>query len=195
MHSFSKYFENISCSFIRNDDPIRSQFCTCHDSSAVVACINLWPHWIIRIKMKLKRIFTRFELWAHGPYVKQVPGLGSSPQQVFLPAFLYQVSMGVLQIRSGGPEVHYVHHNYVCRHHRNGRRCNRGTCTWELIHRKKNLSLFGEVVHSTLTEISVKWPCTVQFWYIALQQCILNGVVKRQTFVGWCCVIHCKIAW
>ena len=42
---------------MRNNDPIRSQFCTCHDSSAVVACPKLWTDWITRIRIRAKRIF------------------------------------------------------------------------------------------------------------------------------------------
>ena len=29
------------------NDTIRSQFCTCHSSLAVVLCAKLWPDWII----------------------------------------------------------------------------------------------------------------------------------------------------
>ena len=36
----------------------KSKFCTCHDSSAVVACAKLWLDWLIRIKIKANRIFT-----------------------------------------------------------------------------------------------------------------------------------------
>ena len=32
-----------------NNDKIRSQFCTCHDSSAVMACANFRPDWIFKI--------------------------------------------------------------------------------------------------------------------------------------------------
>ena len=39
---------------------IRSQICTCHDSWAVMTSENLWPHWIIRIMIKTKIIFTIF---------------------------------------------------------------------------------------------------------------------------------------
>ena len=42
------------------DYSIRPQFCTCHNSSSVVTCANLWPDRIIVI---WKRIFTK--LWAH----------------------------------------------------------------------------------------------------------------------------------
>ena len=44
---------------------IRSQFCTCHDSSAVVTCANLWPDWAIKTKNYSKEISSRFQLWAH----------------------------------------------------------------------------------------------------------------------------------
>ena len=38
---------------INDDDAVRSQFCTCHDSYAVVAYANLWPDSIIEIKSEL----------------------------------------------------------------------------------------------------------------------------------------------
>ena len=36
----------------KNCHPIRPQFCTCHNSWAVVACAKLWPDWILEIKMR-----------------------------------------------------------------------------------------------------------------------------------------------
>ena len=30
------------CIYWNDDDPIRSQLCTCHDSSATIKCANLW---------------------------------------------------------------------------------------------------------------------------------------------------------
>ena len=37
-------------------------FCTCHDSWAVMACANLWLDWIIKIKIKENSISIRFQL-------------------------------------------------------------------------------------------------------------------------------------
>ena len=60
-----------TCSFyVENDDPIKSQFCTCHDSWAVVTCANLWADGIIRIVVTSRIIFERFQLWAHKPFEK-----------------------------------------------------------------------------------------------------------------------------
>ena len=42
---------------------IRSHFRTCHDSSAVLPCANMWPDWVIAIIITSKWIFSRFELW------------------------------------------------------------------------------------------------------------------------------------
>ena len=52
-----------------NNHLIRSQFCSCHDSSAAMACAKLRPDWINRIKIRTKtnRIFVRFQLWAPKP--------------------------------------------------------------------------------------------------------------------------------
>ena len=36
----------ISHFYLQNDDPIKSKFCTCHDSSVVITRANLWPNWI-----------------------------------------------------------------------------------------------------------------------------------------------------
>ena len=58
---------------------IRSQFCICHDSSAVMACAKLWTDMIIRNKITLRRIFVRFQLRAHSPIVKQNPDLYAMP--------------------------------------------------------------------------------------------------------------------
>ena len=44
INSYSKSRKKKSyCPYLKNNDPIRSQFCTCHDSWAVVTCANLWP--------------------------------------------------------------------------------------------------------------------------------------------------------
>ena len=34
---------------------------------------NFWPDWPIRIKIRAKRTFTRFELWVIKPFVKRAP--------------------------------------------------------------------------------------------------------------------------
>ena len=46
----------------KNHDKIWSQFCTCHDSWAVMACAKLWPDCIIRIKITTKVFYSRFQL-------------------------------------------------------------------------------------------------------------------------------------
>ena len=51
---------------------IRSQFCTCHDSLAVVTCTNLWPEWFIRLIITAHDFF---QLFAHRPLVKWAPRL------------------------------------------------------------------------------------------------------------------------
>ena len=49
----------------KNKDQIMSQICTCHDTPDVMACANLRHDWTIPIKMRAKRIITRFQLWSH----------------------------------------------------------------------------------------------------------------------------------
>ena len=46
---------------------IRSQICTCRDSSAVAACAKLWPDLIIIWYAMITSGFTRCGLWAHKP--------------------------------------------------------------------------------------------------------------------------------
>ena len=42
-------------------DLIISQFCTCHDSSAVVTCAKLWDDWIISLQVKANIFLEDFE--------------------------------------------------------------------------------------------------------------------------------------
>ena len=49
-------------SHMKNNNNIRSQFCTCHDSSAVVTCANLWPGWIIEIMIKSENNFHKISI-------------------------------------------------------------------------------------------------------------------------------------
>ena len=79
-NSFHKEFMSLlsnSCkyicySYMKSIDLIRSQFCTCHDSWAVMTCAKLWHDWIIRIELKSKWIFKSFQLWAQKLFVKWV---------------------------------------------------------------------------------------------------------------------------
>ena len=57
---------------VKNSVQIRSQFCTCHDSWAVMACAKLWPDWIMKIKFKIQNVFTRFHLWAHKAFMEWI---------------------------------------------------------------------------------------------------------------------------
>ena len=42
--------------YIETSNPIRSQFCTCHNNSTVLASRKLWPSWIITLTEKKKLI-------------------------------------------------------------------------------------------------------------------------------------------
>ena len=57
-----------------SNHPIRSQFYTCHDSSAVVACAKLWADMKIIFHQNNTHFFMRFEIWPHNPVVEWVPG-------------------------------------------------------------------------------------------------------------------------
>ena len=77
MSSWPKSYETSFCFNMFNfhsNKPIRSQICTCHDSSAVMACAKLWPDIINCLHVRARHIFTRFGLWAHKMLVKHVPG-------------------------------------------------------------------------------------------------------------------------
>ena len=52
MSPLTKTFENYFCANSDFDDPIMSQFCTCHDSWAVVACAKLWHNVMIVLLKK-----------------------------------------------------------------------------------------------------------------------------------------------
>ena len=77
MNSLSKSYEKEFCSQCLHY-LIRSYFCTCHDSWAVMACTKLWPDLIRIFHIKIRYIFSiKFGLWAHGFFAKwaNVPGL------------------------------------------------------------------------------------------------------------------------
>ena len=42
MNSWLKYYQHSFCSNFDSNHPIMSEFCTCHNSSAVVACAKFW---------------------------------------------------------------------------------------------------------------------------------------------------------
>ena len=64
---------NFSSNFNSNG-PIRSQFCTWHDSLAVMVCAKLWSDLIFICHVTGTWIFTRPGLWAHNPFVKWASG-------------------------------------------------------------------------------------------------------------------------
>ena len=51
-----------SISRMKNNNKMRSQFCTCHDSWAVVTCANLWPGWITEIMIKSENDFHKISI-------------------------------------------------------------------------------------------------------------------------------------
>ena len=50
------------CPFVKPMESIKSQFCTCHDSSAVVACAKLWVDSITRLTDKIKKNFRKISI-------------------------------------------------------------------------------------------------------------------------------------
>ena len=51
-------------SFLMIYCPIELQFCTCHDSYAVMACAKFWLNWIIDLR-RVKLDFIEFRSWSH----------------------------------------------------------------------------------------------------------------------------------
>ena len=74
MSLWSKSCKNMGCFCMQKTDPNRSQFCTCHNSLAVVTCAKLSVDWTIKIKVRTDTIFSRFQLWARKHFVKWIPG-------------------------------------------------------------------------------------------------------------------------
>ena len=67
--------KNSMCSYLDSVVSIRSQFCTCHDSSSVMACAKLWPDLVIIFHIRATHILIRFRLGAHKLFVKWIPVL------------------------------------------------------------------------------------------------------------------------
>ena len=74
MSTWLKPCENYFCLNFHFNYSIQSQICTCHGSSAVVACAKLWPDLIIIRHSWTRCIFTKFGLWVLNFLVKWVPG-------------------------------------------------------------------------------------------------------------------------
>ena len=62
MNSQLKSCENFVGSNVVSYNLIMSQFCTCHDSWAVMTCAEFWHDWIIIFNVRATCIFTRFGL-------------------------------------------------------------------------------------------------------------------------------------
>ena len=50
------FYKYASCTFAQNKDPIRSQFCTCHDNRVVMTYANFSHDRIISVKIRTSRI-------------------------------------------------------------------------------------------------------------------------------------------
>ena len=71
MSSLSKFYKIMLYVYLRINGQIRLEICTCHDSSAVVACANFWPDQTISFKSRANQVL--IQLWAHNPLVKWIP--------------------------------------------------------------------------------------------------------------------------
>ena len=63
LHAYDANLIKLFCCYLKIIDSIRPQVCTCHDSSAVVACGNLRPDWFYKAIITATLIFARFWLF------------------------------------------------------------------------------------------------------------------------------------
>ena len=66
---------NFMMFYLKNQHPVKPQFCTCHDSWPVVTWAELWFDLIIRMVTITKRIFTLVQFGAYKLFVRKVPCL------------------------------------------------------------------------------------------------------------------------
>ena len=64
---------NIFCCNSNSNGPIIPQFCTCHDSWAVMACAKLWNDRTIIVYIKAIFVDRRFGLWPYKLFVEWIP--------------------------------------------------------------------------------------------------------------------------
>ena len=61
MNSWLKFCWNLFCSNFDFNYLNRSEFCTCHDSWAVMACAKFWPDW--NIIFHVRTIYISYKIW------------------------------------------------------------------------------------------------------------------------------------
>ena len=71
-HTWNLVKIHVALILIKRVIPTGHNFCTCHDSSAVVACAKLWPVLIIISRIRATYVFTIFRLWMNKPFVWNV---------------------------------------------------------------------------------------------------------------------------
>ena len=63
------FYECSVCSNFDSNVPIWTRFCTCHDSSAVMACAKLWHDLMTIFHVRATCISTSLRSWAHKLFV------------------------------------------------------------------------------------------------------------------------------
>ena len=71
----NKNFQKHFCYNSDIKDSIKSQFCTCHDSWAVMACEKLWFNLMIIFHKRTAQSFIRFGLLDHQMFMKWMAGI------------------------------------------------------------------------------------------------------------------------
>ena len=89
MRSSFKSWGNSVSSYFDSNDPIRSQFFTCHDSLAVMACAKMWHDCIIIIFYISAIYIFKILWWVHKPFVKWVSHPSQCPVLNFSPVPTY----------------------------------------------------------------------------------------------------------
>ena len=64
------FLKDTRSSYVQNDITINSQFPTRHNSSLQLSCTELWPDWILRIRVRANRFFTSLKVGAPNAFVK-----------------------------------------------------------------------------------------------------------------------------
>ena len=107
--------KNSSCSSCDSNDSTRSQICTCHDSSAVMACAKLWTDLIsifyIRAMHTFIRLDNEFMTYLWNGSQKSLTATNLTPQIFFLDVLMAMLANLFLSSSS----LEETHHNGTLR--------------------------------------------------------------------------------
>ena len=124
MSSKYKFYKNIFFYHMKNNNQIRSQFCPCQDSSAVMTSANLWPNWIIRIGSGTKEIHDDVIKWKsfprYWPFVRGIhrstvnsPHKGQRRGALMFSLIYARINGWVNNCEAGDLRCHRVHYDGI----------------------------------------------------------------------------------